>query len=233
MYDDASTDDRPRERLLHDGVEHVTDAELVSLVLGTGTRRQPAGEVAAGLLHELGGLVALARASPHELMQTPGVGVAQAARLVAAVHLGRRAIERAVVRPQPIGSPEAVWQRLRPRLVGMTQEVFIVIAMNARGVVIEDYEIARGTLARVDVHPRDVFRMLIRVAAAFAIVAHNHPSGDATPSQQDIDLTYRLRDCGCLVGIPIVDHIIVTDHSYRSLNEHLGTDMEAPLELPE
>jgi DNA repair protein RadC len=232
VYDDPA-DDPPRERLLYEGAEHVTDSELVSLVLGTGTRRHPVGVVAEGLLRSVGGLVPLARASPHELMGMSGVGEAQAARLVAALHLGRRAIERAVVRPQPIGSPEAVWRRLRPRMVGMTQEVFIVIAMNARGVVIEDYEIGRGTLARVDVHPRDVFRMLIRVAAAFAIVAHNHPSGDPTPSQQDIDLTYRLKDCGYLVGIPIVDHIIVTDHSYRSLNEHLGTDAEAPLELPE
>jgi DNA repair protein RadC len=233
VYDDPATDERPRERLLYEGVEHVTDAELISLVLGTGTRRHPAGVVAETLLHDLGGLVPLARASPHELMETPGVGAAQAARLVAAVHLGRRAIERVIVRPQPIGSPEAVWRRLRPRLVGMTQEVFIVIAMNARGVVIEDCEIARGTLSRVDVHPRDVFRMLIRVAAAFAIVVHNHPSGDPTPSAQDIDLTYRLKDCGCLVGIPIIDHIIVTEHSYRSINEHLGTDADGPLVLPE
>jgi DNA repair protein RadC len=232
VYDDPA-DERPRERLLYEGVEHVTDAELVSLVLGTGTRRSPVAAVAEALLRDVGGLVPLARASPHELVGTPGVGLAQAARLVAAVQLGRRAIERAVVRPQPIGGPEAVWQRLRPRLVGMTQEVFIVIAMNARGVVIEDYEIARGTLARVDVHPRDVFRVLIRVAAAFGIVAHNHPSGELTPSPQDIDLTYRLKDCGCLVGIPIIDHIIVTDHSYRSLNEHLGTDADAPLRLPE
>jgi len=223
------TDERPRERLLSDGADNVSDAELISVVLGHGTRRHPVAEVAEGVLRMLGGLGPLARASPHELIGMSGVGEAQAARLIAAVTLGRRAMERSRDRALAMRSPEAVWRRLQPRIAGLTQEVFVVIALNGRGAAIEDYEVARGTLCRVDVHPRDVFRPLIRIAAGAGVVAHNHPSGDVEPSLEDIALTVRLREVGVLVGIPIVDHVIVVEDGYRSINEYLGPDLGAGL----
>ena len=233
MYDDATSDERPRERLFYDGVDRVSDADLIALVLGHGTRQHPVGVIAEGVLRTLGGLAPLGRASPHELIGIEGVGAAQAARLVAAIQLGRRALERAPPRTALLASPEAVWRRLRPRLSGLTQEVFVVIAINARGAVVEDYEVARGTLARVDVHPRDVFRPLIRVAAACGVVAHHHPSGDVHPSPEDLALTQRLRAVGERVGIPILDHIVIAEDRYRSINEHLGTDLDGRLLLPE
>jgi DNA repair protein RadC len=227
VYDDATSDERPRERLFYDGVDRVSDAELIALVLGHGTRRHPALAVAEGVLRTIGGLAPLARASPNELIGIDGVGLAQAARLVAAIHLGRRAIERACARVPFVGSPEAVWRRLRPRICGLNQEVFLVIAVNARGVIVDEVEVARGTLARVDVHPRDVFRPLIRVSAAYGVVAHNHPSGDVSPSPDDLAITERLRDAGDLIGIPIVDHIIMTEEDYRSINEYLPPETAA------
>jgi DNA repair protein RadC len=226
-------DRRPRERLLHEGVHRVSDCELISLVLGHGTRQNPVTQVAEALLRALGGLGPLARASPHELIGLRGVGEAQAARLIAAVHLGGRAVDGARARDRTLGGPEAVWRRVRPRVIGLTQEIFVVIAMNSRGVVIDEREVARGTLSRVDVHPRDVFRPLIQVAAACAVVAHNHPSGDATPSVEDVALTFRLREVGDVIGIPIVDHVVVTEDSFRSINEHLGTDAGGPPRLPD
>ena len=236
MYDDAnddSNDERPRERLLAEGADHVSDAELISLVLGHGTRRRPVGDIAISLLREIGGVASLARASPHELIGLEGVGEAQAARLVAAVQLGRRALARERRRIEMVASPEAIWERLAPRFAGLEQEVVVVVAINARGAVIEEIEVARGTLARVDVHPRDVFRPLIKLSAACGVVAHNHPSGDPTPSDQDLDLTHRLRACGQLVGIPILDHVVITDDDFASINEFLGPEIDAPLALPE
>ncbi|HTJ45828.1 MAG TPA: DNA repair protein RadC [Kofleriaceae bacterium] len=233
VYDDADSndgnDERPRERLLYEGVDHVSDAELISLVLGHGTRRLPVGDIAHHLLREIGGVASLARASPHELIGFEGVGEAQAARLIAAVQLGRRALARERRRIEKVASPDAIFDRLQPRFAGLEQEVVVVVAINARGSVIAEIEVARGTLARVDVHPRDVFRPLIKLSAACGVVAHNHPSGDPTPSEQDLDLTHRLRECGHIIGIPILDHIVITDDDFASIAEVLGV----PLLLPD
>ena len=166
-------------------------------------------------------------------MEVEGVGPAQAARLIAAVHLGRRALERAPPRAEPLVSPEQVWRLVRPRIAGLKQEIFIAIALDARGAIVLEAEVHRGTLTKVDVHPRDVFRALVGASAACGIVVHNHPSGDVRPSRDDLDLTYRLKDCGHIVGIPILDHVIVADDAYRSINEYLGVDAEEPPRLPE
>jgi DNA repair protein RadC len=110
-----------------------------------------------------------------------------------------------------------VFERLHPRIAGLVQEVFVVLALDVRNVVLEEIEVARGCLTGVEVHPREVFRPLIRCAAASAIVAHNHPSGDPRPSPEDVALTARLRNVGELVGIPLLDHVIVTAGGFESM----------------
>lgn len=183
-------------------------------------------DVARGLLRETGGLVDLARANPRELARVHGIGSARAARLVAAFQLGKRAMAddppvRIVLR-----NASDVYRHLRPRLRGMTQEVFIVVALDVRNGVLDEIEVARGSLTGVEVHPREVFRPLIRQAAAAAVVAHNHPSGDARPSPDDIALTRRLRLAGDILGIPILDHVVVAGDDYTSIAELLGPDEE-------
>jgi len=203
------------------------DADLISVLLGHGTKQHPVRQVAIDVLTAMGGLGSLARASPDDLINVSGVGTAQAARLVAAFTLGRRALEQSPGRVAKLAGPDAVWHRLLPRMKGLMQEVFMVVGINTRGVVIGEHEVARGTLSRVDVHPRDVFRPLVEMSAAAGVVAHNHPSGDLEPSEQDITLTIRLRAAGAVMGIPIVDHVVITDHGFRSINDVLGTDLEA------
>ena len=117
-----------------------------------------------------------------------------------------------------------MFRRLRPRLSGLAQEVFVVIGIDGRNGVVGEAEIARGLVSSVEVHPREVFRPLIRMAATGAVVAHNHPSGDPTPSHQDVELTRRLRAVGDLVGIPIVDHVVIAGDGYRSIAEVLGCE---------
>lgn len=214
--------DRPRERLLDTGPESMSTVDLLAVVLGSGTRGRSAEQLARQLLEDTGGLADLARASPAELWQTRGVGAAQAARLVACCCLGRRAV--GAVRPvgAAITSPDDVFARLRARLAGLTQELFIVVALDTRKRVIDDIEVARGCLTGVEVHPREVFRPLIRGSAAAAVVAHNHPSGDPTPSQDDVALTYRLERIGELVGIPILDHVVIAGSRFVSVRERLG-----------
>jgi DNA repair protein RadC len=217
-------EDRPRERLFTYGPDRVTTEELVALILGTGRPGRNAVEVARDLLRESGGVTALARAAPRELVGVSGIGAARAARLCAAFDLGRRAIELIPDRSTGLAGAQDVWLRLRPRLANLAVELFVVLALDVKNVVIDEIEVARGHLTGVDVHPREVFRPLIRQSAAAAVVAHNHPSGDTQPSIEDIALTRRLRQAGEIVGIPILDHVVITQTSYASIAEVLGAE---------
>jgi len=209
----------------------MSTVDLLAVILGTGTRGRSAEQVAEQILQETGGLAHLARASPRELWRIPGVGAAQASRLVASCCLGRRALDASFCAGRPVRSPEDVFRRLRTRLCGLIQELFVVLALDTRNRVIEEVEVARGCLSSVEVHPREVFRPLIRSAAAAAVVVHNHPSGDPEPSQDDIALTHRLERVGELVGIPILDHVIIAGSRFASVREQIvGT--ASSFELP-
>jgi len=218
--------ERPRERLLQHGGDPLLCEELIALILGTGARGRSALEVARSLLVETGGLTDLSRANPRELACVHGIGTARAARLVAAFELGKRAmaepVERVVLR-----EASDVYRHLRPRMHGMTQEVFLVLALDARNGVVDEIEVARGSLTGVEVHPREVFRSLIRQAAAAAVVAHNHPSGDSQPSPDDIALTRRLRLAGEILGIPILDHVVIGRDDFTSVADLVGAEGDA------
>ncbi len=197
--------------------------ELLALVLGTGTARRTAVEVARGVLSVCGGLVPLSRATSMELAGLPGLGHARATRLVAAFELGRRAIVQPLANAT-IRAPADVYDYLWPRLSGSMQEAFWVLALDARNVVTGEVEISRGSLTGVEVHPREVFRPLIRHAAAAAVVAHNHPSGDPTPSESDLAVTRRLRRAGDLLGIPVIDHVVIGADGFASIAEMAGLE---------
>jgi DNA repair protein RadC len=211
-----------RERLWQFGSDRVSDDELVAILLGTGMRGRSVWEVAADVMRNAGGLSALSRATPQELIHTSGMGACRAVRVVAAFELGRRALFQQA-HAQPIRGPEDIARMLMRRFSGMAQECFIVIGVDVRNQLVAEVEVARGTLVAVEVHPREVFRPLIRMSAAGAIVAHNHPSGDPTPSSEDLELTRRLREVGEMIGIPIIDHVVVAGSRFRSINEWVGT----------
>jgi len=180
-------------------------------------------EVAADLVRALGGVALLSRSSPHELAQFPGIGPARSARLSAAFELGRRAVEIAHHRRALICAAD-VYRSIAPRLAGVSQEMFFAIGVDVRNGLLDIVEVARGSVAHVEVHPREVFRPLVRMAAAGGVVVHNHPAGDLVPSHEDRELTRQLREAGRVLGIPIIDHIIVGDRAFRSLAEWMGTD---------
>jgi DNA repair protein RadC len=206
-----------RERLWRAGSDAIGDTELLSIVLGKSA-------IAAELVRMHGDVAAMSRSTPRELAQTGGVGVANAARLAAAFELGRRAVAMQQQRVL-IGGPEDIYQCLAPRLAGVAQEVFFVVGVDIRNGLLDVVEVARGTAYGVEVHPREVFRPLVRMAAAAGVLAHNHPSGDATPSSEDVELTRRLREAGQLLGIPIIDHVVIGDATFRSVAEWVGTEL--------
>ncbi len=212
-------DERPRERLAAQGPSGLSDAELLALLLGTGRRGENVVQLASRLLARFGDLRGLAEATGSELGRVPGIGPARSASLRAALELGRRVVGARPRRGQRLGSATEVWAHLRARLAVTPVEEFWALALDVRHRLVFEACVARGCLTGVDVHPRDVFRPLIRGSAAAVIFCHNHPSGDPSPSRQDIELTTRLREVGDLVGITVLDHVIVAAEGFTSLAE--------------
>lgn len=205
--------ERPREKMMLYGKTGLSDVELVALVLGGG--RSLARGLA--LLEGFGGLVGLDDADPHELCASPGIGQASAAALCAAFELGRRLQQLSLPHATSVRSPEDVGAYVRAMLGPSPQEMFVILGLDARQRVRMVRTVAVGTLSQVDVHPREVFRPLVRAAMHSVIAVHNHPSGEPEPSSADIDLTHRLADVGRLVGIPLLDHLVVTRKDMVSL----------------
>ena len=213
--------ERPRERLDRLGASAISAGELVAIILGVGMRGLSSIDLAHRLLAQVGGIAELATVSAAELTQCQGIGPARALRLCAAVELGRRTVAQARSREGPVVGPKDVFDRLRIAIGDLQQEVFVTILLDARGRVIQELEIARGSLTGVDVHPREIFRPLVRAGAAAAVVAHNHPSGDPEPSPEDLELTRRIMAAGEILGIPILDHVIVASSGFCSIAERL------------
>lgn len=207
--------ERPRERLLMFGPPALSNVELVALLLGGGRSLQRAHAV----LEALGGVGGLARACAHELRELPGIGDAGATALAAAVELKRRIDRVELPWGRQLRTPRDAEAFLRSLLHGAPQENFVVIGLDARQRVRLARIVGVGTLSRVEVHPREVFRPLVRAGMHSCLIAHNHPSGDATPSEADVMLTERMVQVGLFLGIPVIDHIVVTDTGFVSLAE--------------
>ncbi|MDA8205265.1 MAG: DNA repair protein RadC, partial [Thermaerobacter sp.] len=202
MYD-TPAEERPRERLLRYGAQVLSDAELLAVLLGTGTQGQSVLELSRELIKP--GWAQLSRRTPAELMQVRGLGAAKATTLSAALEVGHRVERGTMVR---VASPQDA-VRLVSDLRDRDQEEFRVILLNTKGLVLGIETVFRGGLDRVEVFPREVFRSAVARSAASIVVAHNHPSGDPAPSRQDRALTRRLEACGELMGIELLDHVIV------------------------
>ena len=205
--------DRPRERLSVFGPASLRDHELVALVLGGGRSLLRA----SAALAQIGGLRGLRSASPLELMQLDGLGEAGASALCAAFELGRRAAQLELPLGTPLRNPTDVGVYVRARLGDAPSERFLVLGLDARQRVRVVETVAIGTVSSVEVHPREVFRPLVRAGLHSAIAVHNHPSGDPSPSDADLELTRRLVDVGVLLGIPLLDHLVVTTREVVSM----------------
>ena len=214
-----SPDDRPREKLLCHGASALGDNELVALVIGNGSRRGNALAVANDLLAQHGGLHGLTRCTCDDLVHIVGIGRARAAQVVAAVELGRRTLARAPSARTRIVGPSDAATFLMPRFGGRAVEQFGVLLLDSRHRVVRTAILAVGTLNTSAVHPRDVFREAAVGGAAAIVVFHNHPSGDPTPSPDDVELTRRLVAAGTLMGIDVVDHVVLGDARYWSFKE--------------
>ena len=206
----------PRERLLACGPSVLTDSELLAVLLGTGRRGENVLQLAARALAEAGDLRRLADAHPRELMQLHGFGAVKSTRLTAAAELGRRICREPWHPGVAFTSSRQLFTHYHPLLRDEKREFFFAVYLDARNRLIGECEISRGSLVASLVHPREVFRPAIRMAAAAIICVHNHPSGDPGPSAEDVAITRRLHEAGRTLGILLLDHVIIGDGDYRS-----------------
>ncbi|MEL7059854.1 MAG: DNA repair protein RadC [Acidobacteriota bacterium] len=206
--EDIPSDDRPRERLLHRGAGSLSDAELLAVLLRTGTRGQSALDMAHELLAERGGLAGLLGAE-LETVRRHGLGRAKAATVMAAVELGRRLARRDLPVQQLLDRPDAVARYLFLRYAPRHQEVMGALYLDIRNRLLSEQEIFRGTLTRAVVEPRQILREALQRRAVGMVLFHTHPDGDPSPSLQDLDFTRRMREAGELIGVRLIDHLIV------------------------
>lgn len=210
---------RPRERLLEAGPGALSDAELMGILFGIGTRERTAVELASEVISENGGLFGMHTVSVHDLLQVSGIGNAKACIVLAAVEFGKRLGRvRNPGRPM-ISGPEDVDGLLRGRIAHLDRENFVVVLLNSKNEVLDIPTVSVGTLSASLVHPREVFKPAIRASAASVILAHNHPSGKVEPSREDREVTRKLVAASEIIGIEVLDHVIVGD-GYFSMKEH-------------
>ncbi len=205
----VSPGEMPREKLMARGRKTLTDDELLAIFLRTGLRGCNVLDLARQLKQRAGSLTALGRLEAVEIMELmKGIGPAKAATLAAVFELGKRALQESPELNR-ITKPQDVYELMANELRYEMQEHFYVLSLNMRNEVIHRSSVATGTLSRVTLHPRDVFRDPIRHAAARIVLVHNHPSGNPAPSQQDMELTERLQRAGQIMAIPVEDHVII------------------------
>ena len=210
---------RPRERLLAEGPEALSAAELLGILLGIGTKEQTAVELGQQVISESGGLFGLHGASVHDLQEVHGIGEAKACIVLAAVEFGKR-LGRVRNPGRPvISSPEDVDGLLRGRIANLDRENFVVVLLNTKNEVLGFPTVSVGTLSASLVHPREVFKPAIRASAAGVVLVHNHPSGRVKPSREDREVTRRLKEASEIIGIEVLDHVILGDE-YFSMKEH-------------
>jgi len=215
---DLPKEERPRERLVKFGEQALSAQELLQLILGRGIAGESVAVTAQKLLAQFGSLQKLSEASIEELSSIKGIGLAKATQIKAAFEIGRRVSTQTLdYKSKELNDPEKVYRLIKSKLKDYHKEHFYIIALNSRNHSIS--EVSIGSLNASIVHPREVFAEVIKNKAASVIFAHNHPSGDPEPSEDDLLITKRLVESGKILGIEVVDHIIITKTGFLSFKE--------------
>jgi DNA repair protein RadC len=208
-----------RERLLRFGTRALSPPELLGILLREGIRDEHAVELAARTLDRFGGLRRTATRTITELMRVPGIGPARAARVKAAFALARAYSEEYLPRGERLTSSREIYERFRAEFRDRRREEFITLLLDGKNQLIAEDRVSLGSLTSSIVHPREVFNRAIRESADAVVFVHNHPSGDPTPSLDDMEITSRLVEVSELVGIRVLDHIVIGEDCYASFNE--------------
>ena len=210
-------EDRPREKLLSQGRRSLTDAELIAILIGSGSRQETAVELSKRILHSFeNDLDKLGRLSVKELSKFRGIGEAKAISIISAMELGRRRREAEVPKVSQISCSRDIYNLLHRYFADLNHEEFWIVLLNRANYVLSQHLISKGGQAGTVADPKMIFQAALENHAASIILSHNHPSGNLKPSQADINLTKKLRDAGQLLDISVLDHVIFTNSSYFS-----------------
>jgi DNA repair protein RadC len=213
-----SSADQPREKLLAQGSKSLSEAELIAIIMRDGTRNKSALDVAKDLLHQHEhSLASLAKSSVHDLMRIKGIGEAKAVCITAALELGRRRVTENAQQKEQLTSSRDAYELLHPRMRDLTHEEFWIILLDRRSKVIAVEEIHVGGMSSMVVDPRIIFQKALERKASSVILAHNHPSGAPSPSNEDIRLTEKIKTAGTYIDIKVLDHIIIGEGCYNSI----------------
>lgn len=209
---------RPRERSVEVGINNLSDQEVLAIIIRSGYREHTAIDVSMNLLQRHGSLKNISQLTVEELCKTKGIGKDKGIMLKAAFEIGKRSKQEKMDKKQILSSKDASIV-LEDNLRGLNKEHFIILMLNTKNFLLGVETVSIGSLNSSIVHPRELFKSAINKSAAAIILAHNHPSGDATPSKEDIEVTKRIISGGQLLGIDVIDHIIIGDNSYYSFKE--------------
>ena len=218
---DIPINERPRERLINNGVDKLNNEELLALLLKTGTKNMSAKNLANLILKKIGDIKNLKNITYNDLLKVDGIGSAKACDILAAIELGKRINKEVVsINNLKITSTEMVYKYYKDIIGDKKQEYFYCIYLDNNKKIIKDKLLFIGTINYSIVHPREVFKEAYLLSASSIICVHNHPSGNLEPSSEDFNLTNRLKEIGNLLGINVIDHVIITYDSYYSFYEN-------------
>ena len=217
---DMSLEERPREKMILNGAGSLTDAELLAILIRTGTKQFNAIQLGKAIIEKADNIRYLQNITIEELESINGIGKTKAVQIKAALELGNRIASYKPAKYK-IKNPWDIYKYYMESLRYQYKEIFKVVLLNTKNEIITDVDISMGTLNSSLVHPREVFREAIRRSSNKIILLHNHPSGNAEPSKEDKSVTNRLKECGELIGIEVIDHIIIGDGIYFSFKENM------------
>lgn len=219
MIRDFPLDERPRERFIQHGAQSLSNHELIAILLRTGTKEESVLQLANRLLTHFEGLRQLKSATLEEITSIKGVGAAKAIQILAAIEIGRRVTNLSFADRYVIRSPEDGAKYVMDEMRFLSQEHFVCLYLNTKNQVLHKHTVFIGSLNASIVHPREVYREALKRSAASVICLHNHPSGDPTPSREDIEVTRRLSESGKIIGVELLDHLIIGENKFVSLKE--------------
>lgn len=216
---DFSEGERPRERLIKYGGEALSNAELLAILLRTGTKNENIIELCNRILGYCGNLNGLLNITFDELQSINGIKSAKAAQILAIAELSKRFRSYRSGDDIKITSPSDIVQYVMEEMKNLKQEILKVIMLSTKNIVVYEKNVFKGSLNSSIVHPREIYSEALKKNSASIIICHNHPSGDPTPSNEDLNITYRLKECGKILGVELLDHIIIGNGIYTSLKE--------------
>lgn len=217
---DIPESERPKEKLFKYGADILTNSELLALILRTGTRKENVIQLSSRLLSELEGLDGILDADADEIMAIKGIKHTKASQILALAELFKRfRTLKACSKDVKVTSPKDVANVVMGEMMNLEQEVLKVILLSTKNIIIGTKDVFRGSLNSSIVHPREIFKQAIKRNSASIIICHNHPSGDPTPSKEDINVTLRIKECGKIIGIELLDHIIIGKNKFVSFKE--------------